>query len=240
MQKEKNQTPCRALLLPFVFSSERLMRDLECCLSEDWKAHFNTQDYSGDWNSISLYSVSGKTNDISTAGNGVFVPTPLMEKCAYFNEIISSLQCEKESVRLLRLAPGSVIKEHRDRKLAYEYDSFRLHIPIQTNSLIDFMVGGERLDMNGGECWYANFDLPHSVTNNSSIDRVHLVIDCIRNEWTDKLFAEAGYDLEADRKFREPDEETKNRIMEELLRMNSQRSLDLAREIAGGNNEQPS
>jgi hypothetical protein len=79
--------------------------------------------------------------------------------------------------------------------------------------------------MKSGECWYADFDRPHSVNNRSNEDRVHLIIDCLRNEWSDKLFAAAGYDFSLEKKG--PDEETFLRMIEELERMNTETSRNM-------------
>jgi aspartyl/asparaginyl beta-hydroxylase (cupin superfamily) len=80
-------------------------------------------------------------------------------------------------VRFLRLAAGSVIREHRDPGLRFEEGVFRLHIPVRTNPEVEFRVGGELLQMAEGECWYVNFDLPHALVNRGGSDRVHLVVD---------------------------------------------------------------
>lgn len=217
-------TACHSLRLPFAFHVEQLLRDMETCSALTWKQHFNNADYSGDWTSIALYSASGDASDITTFGS-TFRPTALLGKCAYFSEVIASIHCEKESVRLLNLAAGSVIHEHRDRGLRYEEGCFRLHIPLQTNRDVDFVVGGMKMEMLAGECWYANFDLPHSVENRSSVARVHLVIDCLRNEWSDALFAEAGYDFSKEK--RGPDKETILKMIAEFERMDS----DVARKM---------
>jgi hypothetical protein len=96
---------------------------------------------------------------------------------------------------------------------------------------VDFVVGGERLPMESGECWYANFDLPHRVHNRGVAPRVHLVIDCKRNAWSDGLFASVGYDFEAERRLLEPDPETKRRIVEALRIMNTETSRAIARDL---------
>ncbi|WP_430404079.1 aspartyl/asparaginyl beta-hydroxylase domain-containing protein [Fluviicola sp.] len=49
-------------------------------------------------------------------------------------------------------------------------------------------MADERLIMLPGECWYTNVNFVHSVANRGTEDRVHLVIDGVRNEWTDELF----------------------------------------------------
>ncbi|HEU4716747.1 MAG TPA: aspartyl/asparaginyl beta-hydroxylase domain-containing protein, partial [Bacteroidia bacterium] len=155
----------------------------------------------------------------------------------YFSAVVDSFRCEKEAVRLLRLAPGSEIRTHRDIRLAYPFGNFRVHVPVVTGPQIDFIVGGERIEMKEGECWYANFDLPHSVKNHGATERVHLVIDCVRNEWSDELFANAGYDFEAEKKALAPDDETKRRMIEELSRIDTPASRDILEKLLSGLSE---
>lgn len=223
-------SPCLAVQLPFCFEPDALARDLSSCTGVEWQPHFNQADYSGTWNSIALYSPDGEAENIKTFG-GVFRPTPLLTACPCFSLILDTLACEKESVRLLNLAPGSTIREHRDRGLAYEYGSFRIHVPIHTNERVEFFVGGKRLDMKAGECWYANFDQPHSVVNASSRSRVHLVIDCIRNEWTDRIFAEAGFDFAQEKENSAPDRRTIIGMIAELERMDTPASKNIIDEL---------
>ena len=70
--------------------------------------------------------------------------------------------------------------------------------------------------MKMGECWYANFQLRHSVENKSSEPRIHLTLDCIRNDWSDKLFAEMGFDLNFSSEKNQYSEEMKQKIIAEL------------------------
>jgi hypothetical protein len=43
--------------------------------------------------------------------------------------------------------------------------------------------------MEAGECWYVNVDLPHRVNNRGTTERIHLVIDCVVDEWLRDQFA---------------------------------------------------
>ncbi len=216
--------------LPFQFDEQRLSNDLKTCLSENWKAHFNSQDYEGSWTSIALRSPTGKADDILTFGNkNNYSDTPLLEKCNYFKKIIESFDCPKETVRLLRLSPNSVVKEHNDFQLGYEYGFFRLHIPIKTSSEVSFRVGGNEIPMTAGECWYANFHLPHSVANQSNVERIHLVIDCLRNDWSDKLFERIGFDFAEAERITQPNEATVKLMIERLKEMNTATANELIR-----------
>ncbi|MNE60822.1 Aspartyl/Asparaginyl beta-hydroxylase [compost metagenome] len=84
--------------------------------------------------------------------------------------------------------------------------------------------------MKMGECWYANFQLPHSVQNKSSEPRIHLTLDCIRNDWSDELFSKMGFDLNFVPK-RQYSDEVKRQIIAELLRNPSETNAKIIAEI---------
>ncbi|WP_337967020.1 aspartyl/asparaginyl beta-hydroxylase domain-containing protein [uncultured Flavobacterium sp.] len=202
--------------LPISFSIDKLQEELAMCENDLWTPHFNTGRYEGNWTSVSLRSQSGLINDITSFANKGYVNTELLDRCPYFKEIMDWFQCEKEAVRLLRLGPNSEIKEHVDNDTSYEDGFFRIHIPIITNSEVYFYVDNQLVPMKMGECWYANFQLRHSVENKSSEPRIHLTLDCIRNDWSDKLFAEMGFDLNFSSEKNQYSEEMKQQIIAEL------------------------
>lgn len=218
----------RFFTLPFTFDAAALQQDLATCQHVHWQQHFNQRDYTGHWTSIALRSASGQITDIAAPLSvQTFVDTSLLAQCPYFSEILNQFNCPNESVRLLSLAPGSAIREHTDPQTSYANGFFRLHVPIQTPVGVQFRVDGCTLPMRVGECWYANFELPHSVENQGSTSRVHLVIDCLRNAWSDALFAEAGYDFKAETTANALPDDTKRQMLAELERMDS----DAARQL---------
>lgn len=217
--------------LPVSFSIDKLQTDLVVCENNLWTPHFNTNRYDGNWTSISLRSQSGLTNDIMSFANATYKNTDLLERCPYFKEITDWFQCDKEAVRLLRLDPQSEIKEHTDNDTSYEDGFFRIHIPIITNPEVFFYVDKKLVPMKMGECWYANFQLLHSVENRSAEPRIHLTLDCIRNEWSDKLFAAMGFDItESPDKNRYSDEE-KEQIIAELSRNPSEATAKIIADL---------
>jgi aspartyl/asparaginyl beta-hydroxylase (cupin superfamily) len=113
--------------------------------------------------------------------------TAILERCPQLTNVLAGFKCPVKSARLLRLAAGSVIREHRDYNLGYEDGEVRLHIPVFTNGDVEFFLEGERLDLKEGECWYLNFNLPHRVVNRGTTDRIHLVLDCVLNDWLQSL-----------------------------------------------------
>lgn len=217
--------------LPIHFSIGKLKQELQFCETENWSTHFNTQHYSGNWNSIALRSVTGDMHDIHSFPNQTYLNTSLLHACPYFQEVIDWFQCEKEAIRLLRLDPFSEIKEHTDNDTSYAEGFFRIHIPVVTNAGVQFYVNKQLVPMQEGECWYADFQLPHSVLNTGESPRIHLVIDCIRNAWSDKIFAEAGFDLTRAIKTASVPDEVKQQIISELLRNPTEDNVKLVADL---------
>ena len=83
----------------------------------------------------------------------------------------------------MRLTPGSRIKEHTDLALSVEEGSARFHIPVVTDTDVEFYLNGSRVVMDAGSVWYLRLSDPHSVYNGSDAERVHLVIDASVNDW---------------------------------------------------------
>lgn len=215
----------------------RLTEDLNTCSTFLWSSHFNTSDYSGKWTSIALKSMSGLADDIRSEPGATYKGTEALEKCNYVTELLARLPFGNESVRFLNLAARSEIKTHRDLGMAYRFGCFRLHIPVLTSNDIEMKVDGVQVDMKAGECWYADFDLPHSVYNPGTSERVHLVIDGVRNAWSDEWFREAGYDFAAEKKALLPDEITLRRTIAELERVQTEASKKLIEELKQQLNE---
>lgn len=186
------------LQLPFTFDLALLKQDLELCLSKKWVEHYRKTDFEGDWQIIALRAIGGFESMIFPSPSTEYQDTPLLQRCPYFQEVLQTLECPKESVRLMQLAGDSTIKEHSDDGLGYIDGNFRLHIPILSNPEVLFYFDNHPIYMEPGSCWFGNFTLPHRVENKSKLPRIHLVIDCHRNEWTDQVFGEKGFDFTKD------------------------------------------
>ncbi|HUR98108.1 MAG TPA: aspartyl/asparaginyl beta-hydroxylase domain-containing protein [Pyrinomonadaceae bacterium] len=177
------------LRLPLSFDVQRVKDELVNFKTEDWTPHFNTQYYEGDWSGIALRAPANAHVELypdPTAEQ--YVDTAALGLCPSVNAILQELKCETESVRFLRLGSGAKIREHRDYKLSIDDGLARVHIPIKTSTEVDFYLDGRRVEMHEGEAWYLNFNLPHHVTNNSGEARVHLVVDCVANDWLRSFF----------------------------------------------------
>jgi len=180
------------LKLVLSFNPGLLQRDLHLCASIDWTSHFVRQNYDGDWSAIPLRSVAGESHPVrmiySDPSASEFADTPLLQECRYFSRVLTTFECPLRAVRLMRLTPGSVIKEHTDHDLDAALGMVRIHIPITTNPDVEFELNRVRIDMKPGEVWYLRLADPHRVANKGSEDRVHLVVDAAMNEWLNALF----------------------------------------------------
>lgn len=178
------------LKFPFTFDVERLAADASLFAPGEWTPHFNIHNYEGEWSVVPLRAVKGAATAIypdPDAPEG-YVETEQMARCRYVPDILGAFECELQTVRFLKLAPGSVIKRHRDYELGYEDGFIRVHIPAMTNDEVDFVLADEHLKMRVGEAWYLNVNNHHSVVNAGATDRIHLVIDCVVNDWVRRFF----------------------------------------------------
>ncbi len=168
-----------AFRLSFRFDADRLRQEFETHAAAGWREHYKGYHYSGDWGATALRSRSGAIDDLSSGPPGsTFQDTPLLDRSPYIkHQVLGALQCGLRRVRFMRLAAGSVIHEHID-SYSPTTDEIRLHVPIITNSKVDFIAEGKRAEMLPGECWFLDVNAPHSVANRGDQDRIHLVIDC--------------------------------------------------------------
>jgi Aspartyl/Asparaginyl beta-hydroxylase len=183
------------LELPLRFDVARLRADLATLEAEEWTPHFVAQNYDGDWNVLALRGPANAKHPIlaiypdPTATD--YADTPALARTPYFAQVLSALDCPLQAVRLMRLMPGSTIKEHCDHDLEMEAGKARLHLPITTNPDVDFRLNGVRLAMAPGSLWYLRLSDRHSVVNGGTAPRVHLVIDVLANGWLTDLFVRA-------------------------------------------------
>jgi len=183
--------------LPVAFDPELLARDLAALESIEWIDHFLTDRYEGTWDVIPLRGPAGATHTILmiaiTPATREFADTPMLEACPYFRDVISSFRAEVQGVRLLRLTPGSRINEHTDHGCTGADGVLRLHIPVVTNPDVIFTLNGTRVVMEAGSAWYLALGGPHSVANNGSTDRVHMIVDTVMTEELAQMVSAAAY-----------------------------------------------
>jgi hypothetical protein len=178
------------LQLPFQFDAKKMQEETLLLGNAYWKLHFQVKHYAGEWSAIPLRSIRGEVDNgfISPVETDVYEDTILLKDCLCLQQVLKTFDCPLLAVRLLKLAAGAQIPEHKDADLCYEEGLVRFHIPVITNQEVEFFLQGEQMHLQEGECWYMNFNLPHSLHNKSNVDRIHLVIDARVNDWVKYLF----------------------------------------------------
>lgn len=219
----------------FTFDSRPLLTEYESA-KVGYEKHFNTSFYKGEWSGFALKKPETALHNLFAGNNqsDKYLDTELAKNLPDTQKVIDFFKCEKTSVRVLKLTAGSAIKPHSDEGLNF-FDGFvRLHIPIQTNPDIEFIVAGEKLEMKEGECWFADFNQIHSVYNRGDNDRLHLVIDMKVNEWLKNLFVKEGI-LEENEKAPDPMDdyplEVKKQIVTGLIEQDTSTAKEMALQI---------
>jgi hypothetical protein len=223
------------LQLPFHFEVKKMQAEMLHPDKTAWKPHYQKLHYEGDWSAVPLRSVNGDAENIfiSPEGNPEYKDTVFLDNCIYFKEVLSTFKCPLLAVRLLKLNAGAIIKEHKDTELCYEKGEIRIHIPVITNDEVEFYLDKEKMNLKEGECWYMNFNLPHAVNNKSKVDRIHLVIDTVVNDWVKELFSLPAVNK---KEMDEPgfDKDTKQQIISRLRELNTETANRMADEIEAG------
>lgn len=124
-----------------------------------------------------------------------WLDTKELKESPYLTSVIDAFRehTKVTLVRLLRLAPHSVVKEHRDPTLGLEIERsvIRLTIPVYNNDKVEFILNGKPVPMLPGECWYLRLTDPHKVDNLGDTERINLSIDMIPNEWVQKMITDS-------------------------------------------------
>ncbi|NVJ69035.1 MAG: aspartyl/asparaginyl beta-hydroxylase domain-containing protein [Alphaproteobacteria bacterium] len=79
------------------------------------------------------------------------------------------------------LVKGGTISEHYDAAPSFKY-GHRIHVPLQTNDKVRFLIEGKRHIMKVGEAYEINNLKDHAVYNEGDEDRYHLVFDYVPPE----------------------------------------------------------
>ncbi|MBZ3904626.1 MULTISPECIES: aspartyl/asparaginyl beta-hydroxylase domain-containing protein [Streptomyces] len=176
-----------AAVLRRSFDPEPLRRDLDILDERAWGAQRTvvdggelTDEAEIDWRCLPLRSPAGDPARTDPGGPGTdgFADTPLLARAPHLAEVLDSLPTPLRCARLMSLAPGVEVPEHRDTPTGLLYGFVRLHVPIRTNPGAVLRIDGKEHRWRPGSLWYGDFGRPHSVVNTGDRARVHLVVDC--------------------------------------------------------------
>lgn len=120
--------------------------------------------------------------DVINSNNSVWYPA--IHKLPEVKDVVLDVMRYSRAYaldRLLitRLKPGGKILEHTDDEGSYSNtgDVERLHVVLQGLPGSNFICGDETVNMQTGEVWWFNPHKPHAAVNNSSMERIHLLVD---------------------------------------------------------------
>ena len=172
--------------LPFQFDAEIIKKEL---------SQFSKSEYDDIYNpSVTLETLWLKHLIVPAGGPEgpiKFVPNESLQKCPYLLSIFETFKCQVETFRVHTLDAGASINPHRDVGYSFEHGKVRLHIPVETNDKVEILLDNEPVRMKEGECWYCNFDILHEVHNRGDKGRMHLILDCMVNDWLTEVFNSA-------------------------------------------------
>ena len=176
--------PCARL--PLRFDADALRVAVAVLPEDAWQPHFNTGYYEGDWSGIALRAFDDALLPL-VSGRGE--PRATGHCDAFWSGQLARLETELRGARLLRLGAGGRIREHCDYDLGQPDGDLRVHIPIVTDSQVEFLLDGRQIPMQAGECWFLDLSRPHRVENHGGVERIHLVVDCRRSAWIETQIA---------------------------------------------------
>jgi hypothetical protein len=185
LHDELSRLPDR-VRLPLSFEPRLLADDLALYGEDEWINHVIRQNYEGGWSIVPLRGPAGETHPlrmIAADPSARFADTRFLDRAPYLRKVLGSFPCPLKSARLMRLSPGSTIREHCDPGMEAGMGMVRLHIPVATGPLVEFLLNGRAVAMEPGSAWYLRLLDPHAVINRGAADRVHLVVDAEVDDW---------------------------------------------------------
>ena len=159
--------------LPFEFDVERMQAEVAAIPESDWRPH--PQGHPGN-SALPLIALGGNPMDDGVAGT--MLPTPHLEKCEYLQQVLASFETVFGRSRLMRLEGKSEATLHVDTNY-YWADRVRIHVPITTSPVIEFICNERSVHMAAGESWIFDAWRLHNVLNPTGDQRIHLVADTV-------------------------------------------------------------
>ena len=165
--------PVPFVQLPLLFDAAVLEAEINAIEESSWRPH--PQGFPGN-SMLPLVAVDGDPANEGFAG--VMRPTEFLRRCPYLSQVFASLGATVGRSRLMRLAGQAEVTRHADQGY-YWAERVRVHVPIVTQPTVRFECGGEVINMAAGECWIFDTWRQHSVLNDATRSRVHLVLDTV-------------------------------------------------------------
>lgn len=184
---DTHSTQLDRIKLPFTFDPDKMLEEFNALQRNPFEYYDVVMLHSPAHLVDSSIPMPPPADDYADGSWCDWMNTPEMEQSPYLTSVVDFFKQHTKVtlVRLLRLAPGSVVNEHTDPTLALEIERsvIRLTIPIYKGEGVEFYLNNSLVPMEPGECWYLRLIDPHRVLNNGGDQRVNLTIDMIPNQW---------------------------------------------------------
>jgi hypothetical protein len=159
--------------LPLQFDAARLAAEMHGLGDSAWREH--PLKYPGNY-ALPLIAVDGDPDNDGVSG--AMRPTPYLQRCPYFSQVLAHLGAVWGHTRLMKLTAGAEVTPHVDINY-YWSERMRVHVPIETQPGVRFVCGEAEVNMGAGECWLFDTWRMHRVVNVPGHERVHLVADTV-------------------------------------------------------------
>lgn len=169
-----------AYRLPLSVELEALRADLGLAEHQHWTPVLG-EDHELQWTGIALRSKDGRVETLAPGAQ--YRDTDLMGAMLYVPRLLKRIHAPLLRVRFLALEPHQVIGWHADESPSVGEVHARLHAPIITDTLARVEFDHGEYQLSAGQLWFLDVSRRHRVINESNQRRVHLVIDCVANEW---------------------------------------------------------
>jgi hypothetical protein len=181
--------------LPFQFDAEKMLAEFEALKLNQFE-YYNVIPLRAPAHTVDTSLPFPPPADDYADGSWCdWLDTDYLEESPYLQSVIDTFKANTKVtlVRLLRLAPNSVVQQHTDPTLGLEIHSsvIRLTIPILNKEGIQFFLNDSEVPMQPGECWYLRLTDPHRVINNGTDERVNLTSDMSPNDWIRSIIKES-------------------------------------------------
>ncbi len=190
----KSQTSDR-IKLPFTFDAEKMLAEFEALTLQSFE-YYNVIPLRAPAHTVdTTLPFPPPADDYADGSWCDWMDTNYLKDSPYLQSVIDTFKANTKVtlVRLLRLAPNSVVQQHTDPTLGLEVHKsvIRLTVPILNKEGIQFFLNDTEVPMQPGECWYLRLTDPHRVINNGDTERVNLTIDMIPNDWIRNIIKES-------------------------------------------------
>lgn len=180
--------------LPFLFDSVKMMEEIQSLHLDDF-VYYDVIPLRAPAHLIdSSLPFPPPAEDYADGSWTDWLDTSTLTYAKYLSSVVDTFRKHTSVtlVRLLRLSPGGIVKEHTDPTLGLEIPKsvIRLTIPIMTNKDVKFFLNNKIIPMKPGECWYMRLTDPHRIINSGTTERINMSIDMIPNDWVRSMLTD--------------------------------------------------